>query len=655
MGKSRLARKFIVTLIPLVLIGFLLSAGTGLKLSLDALRVVDDRNLQTSSVLTASRIDDWLSNLDRQVAGIAEMPLLVAALTDHSNSAQANAYFLAVKQLNGYRNIGLLDSDGIAVATSNTDRLGVSYQAKPYFSRVLTSQQPYISEPVRSRVDGQPLLTIAYPVVNHGKVLGVLFASLTLADLYRDYVDISALDPDSFAYVLTNSCEVLAHQNSELILNTNMEYGAQQEFCHNTKARFQFEHQGDQYNATTHVIGKTGWIVVSAINEQVLKSHSQYLVWVNGVLILLVASAVVAGLYFCVARVTSGLLIAEQALKDLCEGDVELNNTDAEDFSKLCKQTDELGDSGRAIANLINAQKQFALNANDVASGNLVTHIPILGERDLLGKALRNMQTGLKNLLQMVQRSSGGVADVTQEIQDQSDQLAMGAREQSLAISSISAALHEIETQVVFTADTSEQISSQAQQAIALAQVGKNQMHDLSQTIESLNEAGKSVAQLTQDITRIAEQTNLIALNAAIESARAGEHGRGFAVVAGEVRELAQLSSKAAEEVTEKVNITLSSMAQGTSYAMQTERSFKEIASHIQSSADRLAELASGSSEQAAALHELTEGLASIESLARQDEEISGRSAQLGNTLSDMSGSLNQAAAAFKIERGVVA
>ncbi|MCX8022551.1 MAG: methyl-accepting chemotaxis protein [Syntrophorhabdaceae bacterium] len=332
--------------------------------------------------------------------------------------------------------------------------------------------------------------------------------------------------------------------------------------------------------------------------------------------------------------------------------------------------------SKRRISNPI---KKLISDLDEIGKGNLkikATSGSKGDEIDTLSQGINSMTLSLSDIVDNLYTSSTKVVSVIDALKGEAEKAVEGSREQSSQAHQIATAAEEMNQTILDIARNASTASESASQTVKIAEEGDKitdvavqtidrvfiSTSELAKLIESLKSKALEIGEILTIIDDIADQTNLLALNAAIEAARAGDQGRGFAVVADEVRHLAERTSKATSEISEKI-IAIQTEAENTSSSMigasdnvkkATERvneiksSLKNIVNSIQTVKDEIVQIATAVNEQSATSEEIARNTEKTSSIAKEMEGVGGNVLHHVNALVGITNELRDAISGFK-------
>lgn len=278
----------------------------------------------------------------------------------------------------------------------------------------------------------------------------------------------------------------------------------------------------------------------------------------------------------------------------------------------------------RSLANLESIISETAEVMISQGSGDL-TH-RIIQETDgtllVLKEGVNSASANMASLMSQSNYSVEKLANGTQFISNEINNLAERTREQSASIEQTAANMEEVTSAIESTAENSAEASKVAQESITRAENANSVVLQTIDAIEQISDSSSRISEITALIDSIAFQTNLLALNAAVEAARAGEHGRGFAVVAGEVRNLAQKSAEAAKEINQLIAETLSKVKHGAEMADRSGDALTMINESISQIANFVSEISTNAQEQALGAGNINEALTKIDQMNMSNSDL---------------------------------
>ena len=306
----------------------------------------------------------------------------------------------------------------------------------------------------------------------------------------------------------------------------------------------------------------------------------------------------------------------------------------------------------RGLLRQLGGQPDYAVGiAGAIAAGDLSVPIETRADdRSSVLYAMKGMRDSLVNIVGQVRAGTLTIANASTEIAAGNQDLSERSERQAGTLEETASSMEELTGTVRQNADNARQANTLAESASAVAQRGGAVVAQVVQTMASINDSSKQIAEIISVIDGIAFQTNILALNAAVEAARAGEQGRGFAVVAGEVRSLAQRSAAAAKEIKTLISDSVAKVDDGAKLVDEAGSTMEEIVTSVKRVTDIMAEISHASQEQSAGIEQVNRAIGQMDEATQQNAALVEQAGAAASALQDEAANLARLVSIFKLD-----
>lgn len=388
--------------------------------------------------------------------------------------------------------------------------------------------------------------------------------------------------------------------------------------------------------------GGNTWALVSEISEKEAFAAVSSIKTLITVILSVVAIIVVFSAMYLSTSITSPVKTMTDSLDELALGHTSKRTN--------VTRSDEIGHMALSLDNLASyLENDLVKGLKKIAEGDLTHQVIPKDKDDELSQALIQTNADLTKIVNDISGYTDNLVTESNKVLGVSESISASSESTQIALESISASLLEMGEVTDNTADKTIEADRLGTQAAHSALEGQKQVEQAVSAMSEIKSATDNISSILVAIENIAEQTNLLALNAAIEAARAGEAGRGFAVVADEVRTLASQSTKAANETAELVKVVVDKTQIGSEITLNSASSLTSIVEAVEKVSEIISDISRSATEQSSAVAEANESLLKISDVNKQTSNTAQQGSDISQALTNFANGLKQIVAKFNV------
>ena len=504
-----------------------------------------------------------------------------------------------------------------AITHRVTGEIGANISDRAYYSEIVKGGKvDYIGNPIVSRTSGKFVVPVSTAAIDaNGKTFGIFNAMVNI-DRISEIVRESTMGTEGYAILIDGDGIILSHPNPQLIQTEmqgwqgiNASIGPEGVYAAIQRTQRGPGQVATNLTAVTRVPNTPGWIFIMGISEAELNAVPNSIQNFTIILGAVVAIVLMVIAYMLLSRTAKMVKVVTSTVHDIATGDADLTkriNIARKDeigflintFNGFVKKLQDIITSIKGSKNVLqNADGDLQHSIEDTASA--ITEI------------LANIEGVTKQVLAQstsVSETAGAVTQISQNI----DSLEQMIENQSASVTEASAAVEEMMGNIGSVNTSVEKMASEFSSLEKDTQTGIEKQNAVKERIDEIAEQSAMLIEANTAIENIASQTNMLAMNAAIEAAHAGDAGKGFSVVADEIRKLSETSTEQSHTIGDELRKIVQSIEVMVNSSNESEEAFSAVGMRIKNTDMLVRQIKSAMDEQNEGSKQIFEALQSL-------------------------------------------